>query len=215
MHIALPHARAEDRPTSVATLDHLQSWLAKASQGLEWLLLAACGLLLLLLTANVFLEVMIRYVASMPLPWTEEVARFALVWFGMLAAAVAARKGLHFSFRWGVLLLGENLRRGLRFVVNSLVIGLLVVLLKYSSAFLDIVADQTAMATEVNMRIPYAGLPVGIAALLLVYSLEIADAILSLWTGRVLSLKEAAEEETFRQIQHPDEVLPMPLPSFE
>jgi C4-dicarboxylate transporter DctQ subunit len=202
-------------PVARVRLDHLQNGIALVSRGVEFALLGACGLLLVLLTINVFLEVVTRYVISMPLPWTEELARFALVWFGMMAAAAAARKGLHFSFRWGVMVLGNRARRALRFAVNVLVIAFLILLFKQSYDFLDIVADQTATASEISMRIPYAGLPVGIAALLLVYILEVADAILSLWTGRCLSLKEALEEETFQQLKHPEEVLSRSLPSAE
>ena len=203
------------RPRTDLRLHHLQRWLATASYALECVLLWMCGGLLVLLAGNVFLEVVIRYVVRVPLPWTEEVARFALVWFGMLAAAAAARKGLHFSFRWGVMLLGARARRFLRAAVNVLVLVLLAVLLVQSWDFLEIVADQTATATEVNMQVPYAGLPVGLAALLAVYGLEVADAVLSLWTGRTLSVKEAAEEDTFHQITHPDHVPALPLPSFE
>ena len=96
-----------------------------------------------------------------------------------------------------------------------MVIGFLVVLLKYSYAFLDIVADQTAVATEMDMRIPYAGLPVGIVAMLLVYGLEVADGILFLWTGQTASAKEVMEEQTARQLSHPEDVPSLPLPSFE
>ncbi len=203
------------RRSMTSGLVQLQRWFAMASHGIECVLLWTCGALLVVLTINVFLEVVTRYVIRMPLPWTEEVARFALVWFGMLAAAAAARKGLHFSFRWGVMVLGDHARANLRVVIDVLVVGFLIVLLKYSYAFLDIVADQTATATEVNMQIPYAGLPVGIAALLLVYGLEVCDAILSVWTGLRLSVKEARELETDRQIRHPEDVPSLPLPGFE
>ena len=216
MRAAAAGQQAERIAVPGLALDRLQAWLAAASQAVEWVLLAACGLLLLILTANVFLEVVIRYVFKAPLPWTEEVARFALVWFGMLAAAAASRKGLHFSFRWGTMLLTPRARRGLRFTVDLMVMGLLIVLLKHSVAYLDVVADQTAVATEINMRIPFAGLPLGLGAMLLVCALEVADACASLWTGKRLSAKEATEEETTRQLSHSEEVPLMPLvPSAE
>jgi TRAP-type C4-dicarboxylate transport system permease small subunit len=215
MRAAAAGHRTERIEPAAFSLEGLQTWLAALSQVVEWVLLAACGFLLLLLTANVFLEVVIRYVFKVPLPWTEEVARFALVWFGMLAAAAASRKGLHFSFRWGTMLLSPRARRGLRVLVDLMVMSILIVLLKHSLDFLDIVADQTALATEINMRVPFAGLPVGLGAMLLVYALEVADACLSLWTGKRLSAKEAADEETTRQLGHPEDIRSMPLPSAE
>jgi hypothetical protein len=66
------------------------------------------------------------------------------------------------------------------------------------------------------MRVPYAGLPVGIGALLLVTLLEIADAILAFWTDQRLSVKEAAEKRAEHYLRHPEQVpLGAPLPSAE
>jgi hypothetical protein len=50
------------------------------------------------------------------------------------------------------------------------------------------------------MRIPYAGIPVGIGAILTIYVLEFADAVLSVWTGRRFSAVEAREEEIHREL---------------
>ena len=199
-----------------AKLLRVQVCMAATSRATELALLWACGALLALLTANVFLEIVIRFVVRMPLPWTEEVARFAMVWLGVLAAAAAARKGLHFSFRWGVMLLGPGGRRHLRLAVNVLVAALLTVLLVQSYDFLAIVADQTATATNINMQIPYAGLSVGMGALLLVTLLEIGDAVLAFWTGQRLSVKEAHEEQSYQAIAHPgDGPVTAFLPSAE
>ena len=57
------------------------------------------------------------------------------------------------------------------------------------------------MATEINMRIPYAGIPVGIGAIMMIYILEVADAVLSVWTGRRFSMIEAREEEVYRELR--------------
>jgi TRAP-type C4-dicarboxylate transport system permease small subunit len=190
--------------------------LAATSHAIEIGLLWACGALLLLLTANIFLEVLIRFVVRIPLPWTEEVARFAMVWLAILAAAAAARRGLHFSFRWGVMMVGATARRHLRLCTDLLVAGILLVLLVQSNEFLDIVADQTATATGIDMRIPYAGLPVGMGAFLLITLLEIADAVLAFWTGQRLSIKEAAETRTEHDLRHPEHAPNgVPLPSAE
>jgi TRAP-type C4-dicarboxylate transport system permease small subunit len=85
-------------------------------------------------------------------------------------------------------------------LVNVLVIIFLSVLLVEGVGTLDVVADQTSMATEIDMRIPYAGVPVGMGFVLVIYVLEVADAVLSLWTHRQLSLKEAYDVEIQRRI---------------
>lgn len=179
----------------------VQAFLAQIGRWIEKALLAVCGLLLCFLVASVFLEVLIRYVIHAPSAWTEEVAQFILVWFSLLAAAVSARKGMHFAIRFGVMYFNERTRWIIRQSVNVAVIVLLSIILKQAIAYLDIVSNQSAMATEINMRIPYAGIPVGIGTILTIYVLEFADAVLSVWTGRRFSTIEAREEEIHRELQ--------------
>ncbi len=183
------------------TAARIQFLLAEAGRLIELVLVLACSALLVLLTINVFLEVVIRYVLNAPLSWTEEIARFALVWLAMLSSAVAARRGVHFAFRWAMKPFPESIRRPVRQLVNVLVIIFLSVLVVESIGTLDVVSDQTSMATEIDMRIPYAGIPVGMGFVLLIYVLEVADAVLSLWTHRQLSLKEAYDVEIQRRIE--------------
>lgn len=178
-----------------------QVLLARIGHWIEMALIAVCAVLLCFLVVSVFLEVLIRYVIHAPTAWTEEVARFILVWFGLLAAAVGARRGMHFAVRFGVMYFNERTRWIVRQSVNVAVILLLAILLKQSIDYLDIVSNQTAMATEINMRIPYAGVPVGIGAILAIYVLEFADAVLSVWTGRRFSVVEAREEEVHRELK--------------
>jgi TRAP-type C4-dicarboxylate transport system permease small subunit len=184
--------------------------LAETSRYIELVLLFICSALLVMLTLSVFLEVVIRYVLNAPLSWTEEIARFALVWFAMLASAVAARRGVHFSFRWGMKPFPESVRWPVRQFVNLLVILFLSFLLVQGIGTLGVVSDQTAMATEIDMQIPYAAIPVGMGLVMAIYMIEVVDAILSHWTARQLSLKEAHEVAIYRQIEAVKEIPPPP-----
>jgi TRAP-type C4-dicarboxylate transport system permease small subunit len=47
------------------------------------------------MVAAVSWQVISRYVFSSPSSWTEEVARFLLIWIGVLGAAYAFRTGVH------------------------------------------------------------------------------------------------------------------------
>jgi TRAP-type C4-dicarboxylate transport system permease small subunit len=190
----------------------LQNVLAETSRWIENVLLFTCSALLVLLTLSVFLEVVIRYVLNAPLSWTEEIARFALVWFAMLASVVAARRGVHFAFRWGMKPFPESVRWPVRQAVNVLVIIFLAFLVVQGIGTLDVVSNQTAMATEIDMRIPYAAIPVGMGLVMVVYAIDVVDAILSHWTGRQLSLKEAHELAIYRQIAALKES-PPPVPA--
>jgi TRAP-type C4-dicarboxylate transport system permease small subunit len=187
---------------------HVQFYLAEVSRWVENALVAICTLLLCFLVGSVFFEVIIRYVVHAPSAWTEEVAQFILVWFGLLAAAVSARRGMHFALRYGVMHFDDRTRWTIRFVCNVLVVLFLAIILKQAIAYLDIVSNQHAMATDINMRIPYGGVPAGIGVIMVIYILEVADGVLSIWTGQRYSLIEAREEEVYRELQ--GDILPPP-----
>jgi TRAP-type C4-dicarboxylate transport system permease small subunit len=191
-------------------LVQVQFYLAEFGRWLENALIVVCGILLCVMASSVFFEVLIRYVIHAPTAWTEEIAQFVLVWYGLLAAAVGARKGVHFAIRWGVIRFNERTRWAIRQGVNVAVIVFLSALLKMGIDYLDIVANQTSTGAEINMRIPWAGIPAGIGSILAIYVLEVADAVLSIWTGRQFSVKEAREEDIHRALRG-DAVLPVPV----
>jgi TRAP-type C4-dicarboxylate transport system permease small subunit len=91
------------------------------------------------------------------------------------------------------LLLSVSLRYALRRLVDLLVVIVLVIILKESIAYLDVVANRMASGTGINLRIPYAGVSIGIAAFLFVYVGDLIDAALSAVTGQVLSQRELQE----------------------
>ena len=182
-------------------LIQLQFYLAELGRWIENALIVICGLLLCIMASSVFFEVMIRYVVHAPTAWTEELAQFVLVWYGLLAAAVGARKGVHFAIRGGVIRFSARTRWIIRQAVNVGVIVFLSALLKMGMDYLDIVANQTSTGADINMRIPWAGIPAGIGSILAIYVLEVADAVLSIWTGRQFSVKEAREEDIHRALR--------------
>ena len=53
--------------------------------------------LFLLLLILAVMQVVFRYVLMIPLPWTEELARFTLVWVTFLGAASVTRRKLHLA----------------------------------------------------------------------------------------------------------------------
>ncbi|MFB0508448.1 MAG: TRAP transporter small permease, partial [Thermodesulfobacteriota bacterium] len=44
------------------------------------------------MAVDVFIEVILRYVLLLPLFWTEEFARYCLVWSSLLGAGIALKK---------------------------------------------------------------------------------------------------------------------------
>jgi TRAP-type C4-dicarboxylate transport system permease small subunit len=175
--------------------------VAAVGQRVEQLLVVAAGILLVYLSIVLFVQVVYRYVLQLPLPWSEESARFAMVWFGMLAAGVAAARGLHFNFRWGTLWLPRAGRLWLRQALNVVTMGLLLVVYVQSLRYLEIVANQTAPGTDLNMRIPHASVTAGAVGMLLIYACDFVDAVCGAFTGQTFSLRERREAEQDQMLE--------------
>lgn len=165
----------------------VQRALARCGRYVAGLVFTVTAALLVFLSVVLFLQVVFRYVLQQPLPWTEEAARYALVWYAMLAAAAAAWSGQHFIFRWVTLFLPEGPRRILKLAVSLVTLGLLLIMTVVSWRYVHFLAGQTTIATQMDMRIPYCGVPAGLSLTFLIYLFDFADDLLALRTGRNFS----------------------------
>jgi len=157
--------------------------------------------LLVFLVVALFLQVLFRYVIGQPLEWSEEGARFALVWLSIAAACIAAIEGQHFIFRYATLVLPVAGRFWLRRVIDVMIIMMLVLVLKLSLDYLDVVAHQTASGTGLNMRVPYAAISFGAVVLILIHFAELLDAAFFLKTGQILSRREQHEKQMMQLLR--------------
>ena len=126
---------------------------------------AICGLLVAL-TAVVVSQVVARYVLETPLSWSEELARFLLMWLSMLSAAYAFKTGAHFALRILVMQLPEAIRRAVSLLVHVVVALFFAILLYYSVVFVAGVSGHRAPALQIPMELPYASVVVGTALIL-------------------------------------------------
>jgi TRAP-type C4-dicarboxylate transport system permease small subunit len=65
------------------------------TKGLDWALTRVLITLMLCLVGAVLWQVISRYLFSSPSSWTEEMARFLLIWIALLGAVYAFRTGMH------------------------------------------------------------------------------------------------------------------------
>lgn len=113
------------------------------------------------MTLVILLQVFFRYVVYLPVPWTEELARYLMVWMGMLGAVAALRQGRHI----GVRVLVERLPAGTYDRVVPLVqaaeIGFLLILAWQGWEFMSFNLGQNSPALEIPMIVPYTAIPLG------------------------------------------------------
>jgi TRAP-type C4-dicarboxylate transport system permease small subunit len=177
-----------------------QRVLNRVNRSLAQSLFVVASALLVFLSVALFLQVLFRYVIREPLPWTEELARYALVWFAMLAGATGAWSGQHFVFRWATLVLNERARLILRLLVTLIVLALLAILDVSSWRYIHVFQNQTAVSVSLDMRIPFAGVPIGLSCFFLIYLIDLIEELLGLCTGVVLSERALSDKRVYEQL---------------
>lgn len=141
-------------------------------------------LLMAALVAVVSWQVMSRYVLTSPSSWTEESARFLLIWIGTLGAAYASYTGSHI----GIDLLAEHAtaaqRRRLEIAINLLCAAFGALVMIYGGSRLVLLTLQLEQIS------PSLGIPIA-----WVYSIIPVSGLLIVWFCAQRLLHVATEEE--------------------
>lgn len=116
---------------------------------------AAAGLLVLVVLALVTFQVGTRYLLNSPVAWSEELARFALVWLTFVGAAYVASRGTHITVVVGDGLLGVRGRAVLQAFSSVVVVGVCVALLLNAPEFLRTAGRTSSPAAGVPMTWVY------------------------------------------------------------
>ena len=129
--------------------------------------------LMMLIVLAVTWQVFTRFIIQDPSSWTEELARFLLIWIGVLGASYALRTRAHLGIDLITQRVGEAGRRRIKFTVYGVVIlfaffvmvvgGIRLVNLTFS-------LNQISAALGIRMGYIYTVLPIS-GSLMIVYSI--------------------------------------------
>ncbi len=125
------------------------------------------------LTAVITLQIVSR-VFFTPVAWTEEVARFLLIWITFLGAALAWQQGRHLA----VSLLRDSLPNGSRRIVTGAAIlvslAFMVALTVIGIRYMNVQSFQKSPSLRLSMSYVYAVMPIAAA---LMAGLSVIDLI--------------------------------------
>lgn len=127
--------------------------IAKVLDRLAWVERALACVLLTGLLCAVLAQVVSRYVFHSPLPWTDEIARFLLVWLTFVAAGYVMAGRLHVTVDIAIARLGVRATAIVDTLATIVVVG--------ASVVLAIAGVEIAKATA-NVASPATGLPVSV-----------------------------------------------------
>ncbi|MBL3539410.1 TRAP transporter small permease [Aminivibrio sp.] len=143
-----------------------RSGLARWTRRLERISAWTACFLLLVNVGDILLGIFCRYVLKSSIIWTEEVARFSLVWMVMMGALGAAVKGDHMVIDFVVPRFPAALRRFVEWGRFLLAVGILSLMIRLGWVNAVQIWDMKTMALNIPKTIPLLSIPVGFALLL-------------------------------------------------
>ena len=171
--------------------------ISRAVKGLVRFQNRLCRWLLLVLgiamTVLILFQVFFRFVIYVPFPWSEECARYLMIWMGMLGSVIALEKQRHI----GVTFLVEKLPRPLETAAWVLVQGGMALFLAgfcwQGIRFAGFNAAQASPAMEISMLIPFSAIPAGCAMMIMVILDNLLSRAVSPEAGRDASPPVSAD----------------------
>ncbi len=153
--------------TKKSLLDKLVGWF------IGILVLVACFIL--------FLNVVLRELGY-SLKWAEELTRFLIVWITFIGASMCVQDGSHVGIDVLPSRLGEKGKLVLSIIINLVCMAFTAVItylgIKMVSQALNY--NQKTPALMISMAVPYIGVPVGCALMVVRYVQQIWNSIIAL-----------------------------------
>jgi TRAP-type transport system small permease protein len=155
---SIPSAnRNESGLTAIfTTFDHVLQRLTEVVVGLLMAGMAVC----------VLLGVFYRYVLGDALAWSEEAARYLMIWLSWIGGGLALRRGGHIAVDLVVNALPAMPRRLMLMATQLAAITFLVIVLATAIDLTGRVSMQSTIALQISMQVPYAAMPVGTALMI-------------------------------------------------
>jgi len=142
------------------TLSSIVSVLEKGLRG-------AAALALVIMSVLVVAQVVLRYGGGGVPAFSEELARYAMIWMTLLATSVAVLEGSHIRIDFFPALAHQYmpwLGAALEWVLNFLSLGIFLVLLWQSFDVIAFAYGQKSEGLQIRLAYPYAVLPIAFGA---------------------------------------------------
>ena len=118
----------------------------------------------------IFTQVLLRYVFLKPLSWSEEAARYLMIWIICMAASEAYATGAHVGVSFLKNCLSPGKKKWLNVFIHGAVSILMAVIAYFGFSLSLSLNDQNSSALDLPMSWPYLAVPVG-ALLILIQAL--------------------------------------------
>lgn len=135
---------------------------------LDWLLRYLLVSSVAILTVSVFLQVLVRFILKVPLPWTEEVARIAFVYSIYLGAILGIRDRAHINVDVVLVAVPTPIRRIMRVIITVAVATFLIFMTWQGVILVTLTGAQMTPVMLMPFRYIFVIIPAS-GALMLLY----------------------------------------------
>ncbi|WHH59003.1 TRAP transporter small permease [Petroclostridium sp. X23] len=137
---------------------------------LEKITKVTVGILLIVLTLNVLMQVLSRQILKVPMVWTDEIARFSFIWLVFLGSSIQVKNKAHFA----VTMISDNLKnkKWLNIIVYLCMLTVIIVLFIYGYKYTLMGLNKVSNALNIKMIWVYAAVPIG-SLLMFIYIIEL------------------------------------------
>jgi TRAP-type C4-dicarboxylate transport system permease small subunit len=116
--------------------------------------------ILLAMTAVITLQIVCRFFFT-ALSWSEELARYLMIWLTFLGASMGVKRGAHIAVTFAISPLPKAVRKGLELLVYALCLYFFSTVAYYGWRLMNMQAYQVSAGLGISMRYVYVSLPVG------------------------------------------------------
>lgn len=136
---------------------------ARISQSLNWWVERVCAAVLAVLVVDIWIGVFGRYVFALPVTWTEELARYLMIWAALLAVSCGIARREHVAVTALIDRLPVTVRRWLNGIIDLLAFAFFAFIGYFGIGMTQNGATQYATIFEMTMVLPFAAVPVSSA----------------------------------------------------
>lgn len=154
---------------------------------------------LAIMTVLVFVQVVMRYVFSNSLSWSEELARYIFLWLSWIGASYAVRERSHFRVEMFANMIKGTSRKWFELFVLLVwfVFSLFMAVVGTQLVLFLVETGQTSAAMDVPMSWVYASVPVGCALM----TIRLVAEIKKILKGQYTFVDSPTSLETMKEVE--------------
>ncbi|MGE4354153.1 MAG: TRAP transporter small permease [Oscillospiraceae bacterium] len=155
-------------------------WLHKLSDMLETITMYFLAVALATMTIVVFVQVVFRLL-NLSIPWSEELARYLMVYLTYVGASIGIKKKSHIAIEFVTGKFPLKIQSGIEIIANLLCLACCGIILYYGLKLVDITMMQKSPAMRIPMGVAYFSQVLGASLMIIQFLNNTVDTAVDLF----------------------------------